>query len=205
MTAHKRSGPETESCSVSSSASRFCRFAITRVCCLSAHRRQPSAPAPWLGIGSFGFVFGRGLFDIFSLDPAGMNASGHDHVFDVRPRQLEAVEEALVPDGLGVLFLLALGPADELVGRAVGKVFDGLDAVFAERDHHRGRDAGNFRKLIGNAKLTTLRVALGFLLLEIFAGAALDLLRRVLVKTFDVRNFRRDRRRRLPRSSRSPR
>ena len=37
---------------------------------------------------------------------------------------LEALEHALVADRLGVLLLLALGPADEVVGLGAGQVLD---------------------------------------------------------------------------------
>src|SRR5262249_25623761 len=50
--------------------------------------------------------------------------------------------------------------------------------------------AGDFGEFIGNAKFAPLGVALGFLLLEIFASAALDLFGGILVEAFDVRDFR---------------
>ena len=92
--------------------------------------------------------------------------------------------------GLGILFLLALGPADEVVGGAVGKILQRLDAVLAHRDHHRRGDALDLGNLVGNAELAALGVAIGFLLLEVFARTRLDLVGGVLVETFDVRDLR---------------
>jgi hypothetical protein len=59
------------------------------------------------------------------------------------------------------LAVFALIPADEIVGRAVRKVLDRLDGVFAERDQHPARDAWNFPKSIGNAEFLALGIEFG--------------------------------------------
>ncbi len=91
---------------------------------------------------------------------------------------------------LSILFLLALGPADEIVGGAVGEILQRLHAVLAHRHHHRGGDALNLGNLVRHAELAALGVAIGFLLLEIFARTRLNLVRRVLIEALDVGNLR---------------
>jgi len=94
-----------------------------------------------------------------------------------------------VTDGLRILFLLAFGPADQFVGGAIGEILDRLDAVLAQSDEHGRGEARHFSQFVGHAKFAALGVALGFLLLQIFAGAVLDFGCRVLVETLDVGDF----------------
>ena len=70
-----------------------------------------------------------GFDQIGFRDPAGLQARLHDDRLAFLARQFEAVEDA----GLALGFaILALGPADEIVGGAAGQVLDRLDAVLAE-------------------------------------------------------------------------
>ena len=65
-------------------------------------------------------------------------ASLHDHRLGVLARDFVAVEDA----GLALaLAVLALGPADQIVGGAAGEILDRLDAALAELDQHRRGDA----------------------------------------------------------------
>ena len=91
---------------------------------------------------------------------------------------------------LCVLFALTFRPPDQVISSAAGNVFDCLDLVFTEHHHHRGRHALNLGKVIGNPKLAPLGVAIRLLFLQVLARAGLDLVARVLVEPFNVRNLR---------------
>ena len=83
------------------------------------------------------------------------------------------------------LAVLALGPADQVVGGAAGQILDRLDAVLAELHQHRRGDAGHVLERVLDAELLALGVELGLRLGEIFAGARLQFARGVLVEAFD--------------------
>ena len=106
-------------------------------------------PPAWIGAGvRLGLDLGIGLRvgrrrveapgEVGLGDPAGLDAGLHDHLLGLLARQLEAVEHAGVAHALAVL---ALGPADQVVGGAAGEILDRLDVVLAERHHHLGGDA----------------------------------------------------------------
>src|SRR5690606_26735490 len=59
-------------------------------------------------------LFSRRL-EVLGADPAENHARGHDHVLGLLAAEVEAFEDALVAHRLGVLLLLALGPADKIV------------------------------------------------------------------------------------------
>ena len=88
-----------------------------------------------------------------------------------------------MPDGLFIL--AALGPAGEIIGRAIGEALDGLDVVLAKRNQHRSGDTGHFADLVGDAERLALGVKLGFDLLEMLTGPGLNLGRGVLVEALD--------------------
>ena len=83
--------------------------------CWSAVRTEPPLDALRPEPASLGL--GRPA----ALDPAGLDAGGHDHGLGLGAGQLEAVESALVAGRLGAA---ALGPADEIVGGAAGQILD---------------------------------------------------------------------------------
>src|SRR5262245_63610904 len=76
---------------------------------------------------------------VFLLDPAGLDARLHDQRLGVVPRQVEAVEDAGIAGGLAVL---ALAPAEQVVGSAAREILHRLDIVLAELDEHGSSDAG---------------------------------------------------------------
>src|SRR5215218_2456683 len=139
---------------------------------------------------SFGLgLFGRslGLHDLFRLlDPAGLDAGGHDHVLGVRTGDVEAVEGTLVAGGLGTT---ALRPADEIVGGAAGQVLDILDVVLAEGHQHGGGDAVDLLQLVGDAQLLATALVLGLDAGQVLLGAALDLAGGILIEAFDGGHF----------------
>src|SRR6478752_8483575 len=106
----------------------------------SSCNRSCMRAGPWpLGLclgclgRSFGGRFGRRRREILFLDPAGLDPRLHDQRLGFLARQIEAIEDAGVLDRLAVL---ALGPADQVVGGAAGQILDRLDAILAETDHH---------------------------------------------------------------------
>src|SRR5262245_8322082 len=104
-------------------------------------------------------------------DPSRLDAGREDHVLDLVLAETEFVENALVADGL---FVLALAPAGEVVGGAIGQVLDRLDVVLAERDEHRRRDPWDLGKLIGDAERFALGVELRFQFLQMLERARLN-------------------------------
>jgi len=60
-----------------------------------------------------------------------------------------------MPDGLSVF---SFAPANEIIGRTIGKMFNGLYTVLTERDEHSSRDAWNILEPVFNAKLFPLRI-----------------------------------------------
>ena len=94
-----------------------------------------------------------------------------------------------MPACLVVSPLLALGPADQIVGGATGEVLDGLDVVLAELDQHLRGHAGHVLQRILDAELLAPGLEFGLELVEIFAGAALQLVRGFLVEPFDAGQF----------------
>ena len=139
-----------------------------------------------LGGGGGCFRSSRRRRQIGLGDPAGLEARLHDHRLGVLARQLEAVENAGLADGLAVL---AFGPAGEIVGGATGEILDRLDAVLAEPHQHRGGDAGHLLERVLDAEFLALGVELGLDLGEIFAGAGLQFGRGVVVEALDAGDF----------------
>src|SRR5690606_16446800 len=129
------------------------------------------------------------LHQIFRIDPASVYAGFHDQLLGIGTREFKAVEYTLVAYGLGILFALALDPADEIVGCAVGKVLDGLYTVFAKGYQHRRGDTGHLCEFILDAQLAATGITLAFNSLKVVTGAGLNLVRRVLVEAFDVGNL----------------
>ncbi len=85
--------------------------------------------------------------------------------------------------------VLALGPADEIVGGAAGKILHRLDALLAEHFEHGGGEAGNLVEFVGNAEHLA-----GFIVLtldgrQVLDGAVLDFTRRLLVEPLDRGDF----------------
>src|SRR5690606_14998065 len=147
----------------------------------SVHSQTWLASRARSGFAGCGLVDLLGLqllsrLEVFWSDPTKDHTRRHDHVLGFFAADVEDFEDALVAHRLAVLVLLALGPADEIVSCAVGKILERLNAVLAQGDHHRGRHTGHLREIVGYAQLPTLRVA--FLLdpIEVLAGAGLDLL-----------------------------
>src|SRR3954469_6245889 len=135
----------------------------------------------------FGFQLFLGAFRLDRrLDPARLDARGHNYRLGVGARESELVQDALVAHRLGTL---AVRPAHEVVGGAAGEVLDGLDIVLAERDQHRGRDAVDFPHVVGDAQFLPPRLLLGLDAGEIVLGSGLDLGGRVLVEALDRREF----------------
>src|SRR3990172_12787067 len=132
---------------------------------------------------------GLRLDEVLGLHPTREHAGRHDDLLGVLAPGVEAIEHALVANGLGILLLLALGPADEVVGRAIGEILERLDAGLAERDQHRRRDPRDLGEIVGDAELAALGVALRLLLLQILARTRLDLACGVLVEALDMSDF----------------
>src|SRR6478752_6425877 len=181
---------------------------IGRTSRLTAHIRTVadlSVRGPWSSSGSVSasirvtssfalsrLIFGRlglfgGLGEVGLGDPAGLDAGLHDHRFSIVTGDIQAIERARI-FGLLAAFL-ALGPADQIVGGAAGEVLDRLDVVLAEFHQHLRGHAGHVLHGVLDAELLAASLDLGFLLIEIFAGAVLELLRGFLVKALDAREL----------------
>src|SRR5579884_1206371 len=135
-------------------------------------------------LGSFSFAF-RGME--FGLgDPAGLKPRLHDHGFGIFARKAESLEVAGHMLGLAVL---ALGPADEIIGGASSKILDRLHAVLAERNQHLCGHARNLFQRVLDTELLPPGIEFRLLPIEIFAGAILQFARRVEIKPLDAGNF----------------
>src|SRR5258705_4833456 len=189
-TAQRRSGPlssvsasstavrEPIPCSSSPAHDRL-RLGLGRHPCLRRYLCR-------LGGGGGSRLLGAHLVEVFLRNPAGGNAGRHDHVLHVLAGELEALEHALVAHGLGILLLLALRPAGKVVGLGAGQILEALDAVLSEGNEHRRRHALHLGKIVGDAELLALGIALGLLTLEIIARPRLNLAGGVLVEALDV-------------------
>src|SRR5262249_11150974 len=142
---------------------------------------SPFALNCWLVFGALDLL-GR-LGKIGLGDPAGLDAGLHDQRFGILAGNLDAVEEAGVLDRLAAF--LAFGPADQIVGGATGEVLDRLDVVLTKLDQHLRGDAGHVLHGVLDAELLAFGLELGFQPLQIFPGAALQLVGGLLVETFD--------------------
>src|SRR5262245_15670691 len=129
------------------------------------------------------------LVEVLLRDPARGDARRHDHVLDVLARELEALEHSLVPDRLGILLPLALRPAGQIVGLGTGEILKRFDVALAEGHEHRRRHTVDLGEIVGDAEFLALGLALGFLPLQVFARAGLDLLGGVLVEALNVRDL----------------
>ena len=69
-------------------------------------------------------------------------------------------------------------------------VFNGLNLIFTEGNQHRGSHTGNFRNTIFNTQLTPFGVKFNILTLNKVECAVLDFLRRLIIKAFNVSDFR---------------
>src|SRR5262245_22618413 len=134
--------------------------------------------------GLSGGVFGgRRRRQILLLDPAGFDTRLHDQRLGVLTRELEPVEDAGVLHGLAVL---ALRPADQVVGDGAGQVLDRLDAVLAQMHQHLGGDAGDLLERILDAEFLAFAVEFGLFLVQEFARTGLELAGGLLVEAFDA-------------------
>src|SRR5262249_5987839 len=120
---------------------------------------------------------------ILFLAPARLDAGLHDQSLGLLLAEIEISQDAGVFDGLAVL---ALAPADQVVGDAAGQVLDRLEAVLAELHQHLGADAGNLFERILDAQLLARGVELGLFPVQELARARLQLLSRVLVEALDA-------------------
>src|SRR5690606_38072221 len=115
-------------------------------------------------------------------DPAGLEAGLQDHFLGFLAAHREILEGAVEALDLAVL---ALGPANEIVGRAARKILDRLDAFLAESDEHLRVEAGDLVEIVDHAELPALLVVLARDGLEVVDGALLDLRRGLLVEALD--------------------
>ena len=67
------------------------------------------------------------------LDPPSLDAGIYDDCLAILTRHPEAIEDTFVFD---VLSVLRFAPAIKIIGRTIGKIFDGLYTVFTEGDEH---------------------------------------------------------------------
>src|SRR4051812_8674400 len=139
----------------------------------------------WLFFGGVNLLGGFGQIGL--ADPPGLDARLHDHGFGVLARYLAGIENARMFGRLTAL--LAFGPADEVVGGAACKIFHRLDVVLAELHQHFRGHAGYRLQRVVDAELLAPRFELGFLLLEMLPGAALQFVGRFIIKTLDAREF----------------
>src|SRR6266849_8034189 len=122
--------------------------------------RGPASHASWCFVTSmepfscrrrdgFGRCFLRWGGEIFLLDPSSLDARLHDQCFDVIARQIESVENAGISNRLAVL---ALAPAEQVIGRTAGQIFRRLDAILAQLHQHGGSDTGKLLELVCDAE-----------------------------------------------------
>ena len=135
--------------------------------------------------GCCGFHFRQ----FFGGNPAGLHTRRHDDVLSFLAGEIERLKNALVTDRLGALLLGPLGPANQIVGGAVGDVLDGLDFGLAKRHEHGGGDAGDVGDIVLDAQFAAPGIALRLQLFERFAGPGLDFLGRSLVEALNLGDF----------------
>src|SRR5882724_1416499 len=92
---------------------------------------------------------------ILFLDPAGLDAGLHDQGLGLLLAEIEVAEDAGVLHGFAVL---ALAPAEQVVGDAASQILDRLDAVLAQRHEHPGGGAGNLFEGILDTEILALAV-----------------------------------------------
>ena len=64
-----------------------------------------------------------------------------------------------MPDGLSVF---SFAPTNEIIGRAIGKIFNGLYTVLTECDEHSRRYAWNILESVFSAKLFPTSIKIHF-------------------------------------------
>ena len=89
------------------------------------------------------------------LDPPSLDAGIYDDCLAILTRHPEAIEDTFVFD---VLSVLRFAPAIKIIGRTIGKIFDGLYTVFTEGDEHLRRYAWNILKSVFNARFLLLSI-----------------------------------------------
>src|SRR5262245_55571966 len=114
--------------------------------------------------------------------PARFQPSLHDYGLSVLARKIEVLEEARLMLGLAVL---ALRPADKIVGGAAGQILHGFHAVLAERNHHFDGDAGYVLQRVLDAQPLALGVELCLLRREVFPRTLLELACGFFIEAFD--------------------
>src|SRR6478672_789332 len=138
-------------------------------------------------LGQLFLVLGLGRLRQFrSVDPAGGDTRLQDQHFGLFLRQVEAFQHARDLDPFAVLHFVA---ATDFVGGQVGQILDGLHPAFAQGDGDGAGHARNGHDAVLDAQLDAFRVQNGGLTVQEVAGAGLQLLGRLLVKAFDVRDF----------------
>src|SRR5262245_30877954 len=119
-------------------------------------------------------------------DPAGLEARLHDHGLCLLARNVEAFEEARLMLRLAIL---ALGPSDQIVGRAAGEIFDGFHGVLAQGNHNLGGDARHILYGVFHAELLTLGIELSLLRRNVFLRTLLKFACSVFIESLDGRNL----------------
>src|SRR6516165_6469071 len=150
--------------------------------CVTMRSTKHSMFSSWCRGGLDRPFLGGWRRQIFLLDPAGLDARLHDQRFGLVAREIESVEGAGIAYRLAVL---AFAPAEKVVGGATRQVLDRFDPVLAQLHQHGGGDARDLFERVLDAELFALVVELGFLSIEIVAGARLQFTRGVLVETLD--------------------
>src|SRR5579871_3560549 len=148
------------------------------------HARLRADGSGLLGVGerflALGVLVLETLFDLrFRLDPAGRDAGPHDEGFGPIGRESELLEDARLAHALAVL---GFEPAAQVVGHQAGEVFQGLHLALAQRHRHRQGHALDFQ-------FAAALVIFGRFLFEVFAGARLQLLGRLLAEALDGGDF----------------
>src|SRR5690606_22406931 len=140
------------------------------------------------GRGPFAFpvtLDGSGI-ELLLGDPASLEAGFQDHFLGLFARDREVLEGALETLDLAIL---ALGPADEIVGGTTGEILDGLDVFLAERHQHGGGQALNLVEFVLDTQFLALLVELAVDLGKILDGAVLDLDGGLFVEPLDRGDF----------------
>ena len=136
------------------------------------------------GLGAL-TLFGRSLrFGLRRLDPAGAHSRAQDHGVGLRPRNVEAAQIT----GLG---RIAVGPANEVVARAIGEILERLDAALAEPDQHRRGQALDLLQFVRDAERLALLIELRLDPGKVGLRARLDFGRGLGVEAFDHRELAR--------------
>src|SRR5262245_13487817 len=119
-------------------------------------------------------LFDRRRRQFLLADPACLEARLHDQRFGVVARQIEPVEDAGIA---GRLVVLALAPAEQIVGGAAREILDALDAVLAQLHQPRRGDTGDLLARTLDPALLALGIELGLLPAEIVTRPRLQFAR----------------------------